>query len=166
MLPDPTPGTPRRLQRVTLAALAGLVAATIASGCGDVQAAYEGDVRPIGRFVDESLETVAAAPQGVPDDVALRRLAADLNEAANQLDDIDPPAEVADEHASLEVGMRSLSREVGRLAASQDRGSDSARAAALLAFPRRPAVRAAFAKISSAREGFRDEGYEVFPDGA
>lgn len=141
-----------------------LVAALLAGGCGGSErAGYERDLAKIGRTVDRSLEQLPQDDSETigPEDVA--RLAGDLREAANQLDDLDPPESVAPAQQQLERGMRHVADSFDALADDlRAARTDEAKAELFVEFATDEKIQAAFDDITGAQETYAAKGYRVF----
>jgi hypothetical protein len=142
------------------------VAAMLAAGCGGAERLeYERDLAEVGRIVDDSLEQLPEDDGSSVGPSEVARIADDLREAADQLADLDPPADAAKAQARLERGLRGVAESFDDLAAElRSANSDDRKADLFVSFATDEDVEAAFADLLEAQEAFAREGYRVFGD--
>lgn len=144
--------------------LPALAAALLATACGGSdRVEYERDVAKVGRSVDRSLEQLPADESATIGPEEIRRIADDLREAADQLDDLDPPKDASRAQARLERGLRGVAAAFDELA--DDLGSastDAQKASLFVRFARDPEIDQAFEDVVGAQEAYAQEGYRVF----
>jgi hypothetical protein len=144
-------------------ACVGLLALLVA-GCGSAdRVEYERQLAAVGRIVDRSLAqlpTDDASTVG-PDEV--RRIAGDLREAADRLDDLNPPEDAVDAQERLERGMRGVAEAFETLADDlSGAGTDTQKAELFVRFATDEQVDAAFDDLVGAQEAYAEAGYRVF----
>lgn len=152
------------MERALTMILLVAVAAMLAVGCGGAdRLEYERDLAKVGRIVDRSLEQLPEEDGSIvgPEDVA--RIADDLREAADQLDDLEPPADAAKAQDRLERGLRGVAAAFDDLATElRSANSDERKADLFVSFATDEKVETAFADLLEAQEAFAREGYRVF----
>lgn len=143
-----------------------LAFALFAAGCGGSQPLsqneYEAEVRRIDeqvtQSVDESLRKSELASAG---DVRSVRDAMDT--AANDLEDLEPPKEVATAHNQMVSGLEQYASAFGRFANALDEAkTDEARAKVFQEQLRSPEITEAQAIIEKASDQFKAQGYKAF----
>jgi hypothetical protein len=141
-----------------------LVAAGIATGCGSSQRVeYERDLAKVGRGIDHSLAKLPTDDSQSISPQQVAGLADDLREAANQLDDLDPPDDAKDAQAKLARGLRGVARAFDDLASRLRKAdTDSAKAELFVKFATDQQVDAAFDDIVAAQKQYSSKGYRVF----
>ncbi len=153
--------------RLLLLTCATLLLAAFVAGCGGSERLeYERDLAKVGRVVDDSLEQL-------PDDDAetigpeeVHDIADDLREAADQLEDLDPPKDAARAQRRLERGLRGVATAFDDLAKQLgDATTDAAKAELFVQFATDEQVDAAFDDLIGAQEAYAAEGYRVFGTG-
>ncbi len=144
--------------------VAVVAAATLVAGCGSSdRVEYERDLAKVGRTVDASLERVPAGDDAEIGPEEISRIADDLREAADQLDDLDPPDDAAKAQARLERGLRGVAKAFDQLASDLGSAStDSAKAELFVRFARDEKIDRAFDDLVEAQEAYAREGYRVF----
>lgn len=155
------------MSRASIHLLAMLVAALLATACGGAdRVEYERDLAAVGRSVDRSLEQLPADETATIGPEEVRRIADDLREAADQLEDLDPPPDAERAQARLERGLRGVATAFDDLADELVRATtDSQKAALFVRFARDRQVDQAFEDVVGAQEAFAEEGYRVFGTG-
>lgn len=144
--------------------LVALAAALVATACGGGdRVQYERDLAKVGRSVDRSLEQLPADQTSTIGPEEIRRIAEDLREAADQLDDLDPPDDAVRAQARLERGLRGVAAAFDDLAEELGRATTDAQKASLFVrFARDRTVDQAFEDVVGAQEAFAEQGYRVF----
>lgn len=150
--------------RVRATAVLLCAAALVAAGCGGSERAeYERELTKVGRMVDASLaklpqdETTTIGPE------QLSSLADDLREAADQLEDLDPPSDARRPQDRLERGLRGIADAFDELAADlQDAETDQQKAEVFARFTTSQKVDAAFDDVLGAQQAYHAKGYRVF----
>jgi len=150
--------------RTLLTALPVLLVGLVLAGCGGSERLeYERDLAQVGRVVERALE---ALPQDESQTISAEQvgvLADELDEAADQLADLDPPKDATRAQRRLERGLRAVAKTFadlsGRLAAAQ---SDGQKSAVFVDFETDLKADAAFEDILAAQEAYTREGYRVF----
>lgn len=136
----------------------------VVAGCGGSERlAYERDLAKVGKLVDRSLEQLpddGGESLGAPE---VRGLATDLREAADQLDDLDPPDDARTAQDRLERGLRGAAVAFDDLAGELgDAQTDEQKAELFVTFATDEEVDAAFDDLIGAQEAYSEEGYRVF----
>jgi outer membrane protein assembly factor BamE (lipoprotein component of BamABCDE complex) len=154
--------------RVPALFVAVVAAALLAAGCGTAdKVEYERDLAAVGRSVDESLERVPTGTDAQVGPEEVSRIAEDLREAADELDDMDPPEDARSAHERLARGLRGVAKAFDRLADDLgDARDDSAQAELFVRFASDQRVDRAFDDLVEAQEAFARSGYRVFGTGA
>jgi len=141
-----------------------VLVALVATGCGGSERVeYERDLAKVGQVVDDSLAELPSDDTETigPDDVA--RIADDLREAANQLEDIEPPDDAAKAQERLERGLRGVAKAFDELAGDlRTARTDAAKAELFVQFATDEQVDAAFDDLIGAQEAFAAQGFRVF----
>lgn len=152
------------MSRTPLRMLLALAATLLLTGCGGAdRIEYERDLANVGRSVDRSLEQLPADGSSTIGPEEIRRIADDLREAADQLDDLDPPEDAASAHARLERGLRGVAAAFDDLADDLgDATTDAQKATLFVRFARDREIDQAFEDVVGAQEAFAEEGYRVF----
>lgn len=135
-----------------------------AAGCGESErVVYKRELAAVGRTVDQALAKVpadGARPVGPAD---IERIAGDLRAAADQLDELDPPADAARSQARLQRGLRGVATTFDDL--SKDlRGAQTneQKAELFVRFANDEHAERAFDDLIGAQESFAEDGYRVF----
>ena len=141
-----------------------VLVAVVAGGCGGSERVeYERDLSKVGRVVDDSLAELPTddAETIGPDEVA--RIADDLREAADQLDDIDPPDDAQRAQERLGRGLRGVATTFDDLADDlRTARTDAAKAELFVRFATDERVDTAFDDLIGAQDAFAAQGYRVF----
>ena len=143
-----------------LLALCLAAVALVAAGCGgDDKGDYTNDVREIAQELDESsagadLRNVNSTKELAD---ALRRAADLLDEAAGDLEDLDPPDEVSDAHGKLTDGARETADAFRRVADQAEGGSQEQ----VLASLNELLTSGGAKKLEQALTELEDKGYNV-----
>jgi hypothetical protein len=150
--------------RLPAFALVLLVAAAAAAGCGGSQRIeYEQDLAKVGRIVDTSLAELPDDDTQTLGPAQVTSLAADLREAADQLDDLDPPDDAKDAQARLERGLRGVATAFDDLARDlKTADTDTEKAELFVQFATATKVDRAFDDVIGAQEAYARKGYRVF----
>lgn len=138
--------------------------ALLAGGCGSSERVeYERELAKVGRIVDTALaelpqdETTTLGPEQVSS------LAEDLREAADQLEDLEPPSGAKAPQERLEQGLRGIAKAFDALADDlQEADTDQQKAEVFVKFSTDQRVDAAFDDVLGAQEAYADKGYRVF----
>lgn len=146
------------------ATLCALVLATlVASGCGeDPKVAYQRDLRAVGARIERALKQLPSGQQTVSAR-DIRALSEALDEAADDLDDIDAPENVADAQRRFVRGLRGASAAYADLArelAAAD--TDAERADVFVSFATDDSIDSAFTDMSGAQETLAAAGFRLF----
>jgi hypothetical protein len=154
--------------RFLLLACSTVLLAALVAGCGGSERLeYERDLAEVGRVVDDSLEQLPNDDAETIGPEEVRRIADDLREAADQLEDLDPPSDAERAQRRLERGLRGVATAFDELAATLgDATTDAAKAELFVQFATDEQVDAAFDDLIGAQEAFAAEGYRVFGSGA
>lgn len=139
-----------------------------ASGCGGSgRVTYERDVAKVGRKVDHALERYPAEGSHTATAEETAKLAGDLREAADELDELDPPKDAAKAQVRLVRGLRGVADAYDRLARdlTEARGEEE-RAERFIEFIADKDVDKAFDDIIAAQDLYDAEGYRVFAHSA
>ena len=144
--------------------LSALLCGLVVAGCGGPdRASYEQDLAEVGRVVDRAL---AAMPQDATTETGpeqVNTLAGELREAADQLDDLDPPDNAAAPQRRLERGLRGVADAFEDLAVDLTQAeTDEAKAELFVAFATNEQIDRAFEDLAGAQEAYAREGYRVF----
>jgi hypothetical protein len=133
-------------------------------GCGgSARADYEQDLAQVGRGVDDSLARIPTDGSQPIDSTDIARIADDLREAADQLDDLEPPEDAAKAQARLQRGLRGVANVFDELSSELGEAqSDSAKAELFVRFANDEAAESAFDDLIGAQERFATAGYRVF----
>lgn len=150
--------------RILLLACSMVLLAALVSGCGGSERLeYERDLAQVGRVVDDSLEQLPGDDAEAIGPEEVRQIADDLREAADQLEDLDPPSDAARAQRRLERGLRGVADAFDELAARLgDATTNSAKAELFVQFATDERVDAAFDDLIGAQEAYAAEGYRVF----
>jgi hypothetical protein len=105
---------------IALLALAGAVA-LVASGCGGggggneplTKADYEQQMSAIGKSLTDSLNSLGTATSAAAAATVMKKLQAELEDAADKMNAITPPERVKTEHGQLVEGVRQFGEELG-----------------------------------------------------
>lgn len=153
----------RLLARIALAS----AAAALLAGCGGPdRAAYERDLAKVGRRVDAALASLPQDDRSTLGAEDVAGLADDLREAANQLDDLEPPKDAAAPQRKLERGLRGVADAFDDLARDlRAANTDAARAERFVEFATDDGIERSFEDIGAAQEAYAREGYRVFRQG-
>lgn len=152
------------MSRTLVSALLLLVFAGVVAGCGGSQRVeYERDLAKVGTVVDDAL---AELPQDETKTVGpeqLGQLAETLREAADQLEDLDPPQDARRPQARLEKGLRGVASAFDDLATNlRAADTDEEKADVFVDFYTNEKVGAAFDDVVGAQEEYAARGYRVF----
>ena len=160
----PSNVTARALEVVARTAATSLAAAVLVAGCGSSdRLEYERDVAKAGRTVDKALERYGDTADGAVDADDVAMIASELREAADQLEDLDPPTDAAAAQTRLVTGLRGVATAYDELAADlREAQEDRERAELFVAFDADPKVNEAFEDLAGAHEAYLREGYRVF----
>lgn len=141
-----------------------VVVAVLVLGCGKAdRVEYERDLAKVGRVVDRSLEQLPEDDSATIGSEDVRRIAGDLREAADQLEDLSPPDDAVDAQARLERGLRGVADAFEQLADDLDASTtDTQKAELFVRFASSQDVEAAFDDLVGAQEAYADDGYRVF----
>ena len=145
--------------------LAGLLLAAVLllAGCGGgdrlSKEEYQGEVQGVGKTLGEALGGVDTSSAGGLDEVGgqVTGLQAALREAADDLDDLSPPADVEDAHEKLVDGIRGFADDLDQLAEAADKGDLSAIQTFQDVFTTSDSVK----KIREAADELQDKGYTL-----
>ncbi|MCW2925044.1 MAG: hypothetical protein JWM98_2448 [Thermoleophilia bacterium] len=150
----------RTLAIVVAIVLAGLLLA----GCGDSERlTYERDLTKVGRDVERALDALPQDDTRTIGPGELSKLASQLREAADQLDDLDPPKGVGDAQRRLGHGLRGVATGFDDLASNLRAATDDqARSELFIEFQADEHVDAAFEDILAAQAAYSAKGYRVF----
>jgi hypothetical protein len=147
-----------------LVACSTVLLAALVGGCGGSERLeYERDLAQVGRIVDDSIEQLPSDDAETIGPEQVHTIADDLREAADQLEDIDPPKDAARAQKRLERGLRGVAKAFDALAEQLgDATTDAAKAELFVQFATDEQVDAAFDDLIGAQEAFAAEGYRVF----
>jgi uncharacterized phage infection (PIP) family protein YhgE len=106
----------------------GLAIATLAAGCGGggdglSKEEYEQRMQEIGGTLDEVTAGLEQQPESL-DQLAtgIADIRTEAQQAADQLDDIEPPEEIAAAHARLHEGLHQFAEDLGELEQAVENG--------------------------------------------
>lgn len=123
---------------------------------------YETRAKAIGSKASARVNEMFAG-KVVPSPQDFRETAKVVDDAADQLDDLKPPSDVAAPHSKVVAAMRKLSTWMVSIADALDAAdSDAARKAVLTRFQNDPKARAAAVDFQGAAADFEKHGYTVF----
>ncbi|MCW2921094.1 MAG: hypothetical protein JWL76_968 [Thermoleophilia bacterium] len=150
--------------RFLILAGATVLLAALVGGCGGSERLeYERDLAKVGRVVDDSLEQLPGDDAETIGPEEVRSIADHLREAADQLDDLDPPKDAARAQKRLQRGLRGVAKAFDVLAKQlEDATTDSAKAELFVQFATDEQVDTAFDDLIGAQEAYAAEGYRVF----
>ncbi len=150
--------------KTVLMACAAVLLSTVVVGCGGSERLeYERDLAKVGRVVDDSLKALPADDSETIGPEHVTRIAGDLREAADQLEDLDPPSDAVRAQRRLERGLRGVAAAFDGLAAQLNEATtDAAKAELFVQFATDEDVDAAFDDLVGAQEAYAAEGYRVF----
>jgi hypothetical protein len=161
------PRIPHARTRLVLLLLAALSLA-LAAGCGGDEglskADYEQEVRSAGDRLESAFTKLAesgqgAAGQGSVDEVTgtIKEAQDELRASADDLDGIDPPEDVQQEHARLVGGLRALADDLDELR----KAIDERDLAGVRSFLERVPELEAVTTIQEATRAIREKGYDI-----
>ena len=152
------------MSRTLVLACAVVLLGAVAAGCGGSERLeYERDLAEVGEVVDDSLDALPDDDSETIGPEQVRTIAEDLREAADQLDDLDPPDDARRAQGRLERGLRGVAAAFDDLADDLvDARSDAAKAELFVQFATDEEVDAAFDDLIASQEAFAAEGYRVF----
>jgi hypothetical protein len=123
----------RARHRIVIAVAIGAAAALLAGGCGGSQAVskdeYGAELRGVMGELEEAYGDAGSAVAPGADNATasveqtvqkLRTSQLALRDAGNRLEDIDPPEQLADDHAALVQGVRDMADAVDLLIGAQE----------------------------------------------
>ena len=152
------------MSRTLLSALLLLVIAGLLAGCGGSQRVeYERDLAKVGKVVDDALAKLPQDESTTIGPEQVGQLAETLREAADQLDDLDPPEDAKRPQARLEDGLRGVASAFDGLATDlRAADTDEQKADVFVDFYTDEKVDAAFDDVIGAQEAYAARGYRVF----
>ncbi len=152
------------MSRTLVLACAVLLLGALAAGCGGSERLeYERDLAKVGEVVDDSLDALPKDDSQTIGPEQVRTIADDLREAADQLEDLDPPDDARRAQRRLERGLRGVAGAFDELADELvDARTDAAKAELFVQFATDEDVNAAFDDLIASQEAFAAEGYRVF----
>jgi hypothetical protein len=145
--------------------LAGLLVAALLllAGCGGddrlSKEEYQGEVQGVGKTLGDALGGIDTSSAGGLDEVGgqVTGLQTALREAADDLDDLSPPADVEDAHEKLVDGIRGFADDLEQLAEAAESGDLTAIQTFQDVFTTSDSVR----KIREAADELQDKGYAL-----
>jgi outer membrane murein-binding lipoprotein Lpp len=149
--------------RAILALFAVLVAALLAAGCGGelTKSEYQSKVSSVGSGVQDDMEAFTNAEKPTKGD--LEKAEGALHSAADELDDIDPPSEVAKLHDQLVDVLDDTADLFGEMAPLLGKASSDPSKMDKADLAKMSSVTSEFSKIQGrmekVQEGYADKGY-------
>jgi len=141
-----------------------LATALVAAGCGGSDRAdYEQELAKVGDVVEQALDRLPEDQAEALTAENVRALAEELDDAASELADLDPPKDAASAHKSLHSGLRGVASSFDQLA--DDLGearTDSEKARVFVAFATDQGIGRAFEQLGDAQESYARNDYRVF----
>lgn len=103
-----------KFTRLLVAALAAVLCAALLAGCGGgpTKAGYEKEMRKVSKRAEKQLDTLQ---EGTPTAKDVEKAQKTLEDAADDVADIEPPSEVKDLHKDLEKVLRDTAGLMGEL---------------------------------------------------
>lgn len=141
--------------------LLAAMAMVVAAGCGEsetlTQSEYEAEVREINEASYERLSQLAKGAE-LPSEEDLKLVADELNTAADELDDLNPPLSVIEAHEAWVNGLRDAADAVDD---ARDKLTSDDRSEQLKAY-QQLGESLASEQLQAAREAFAEAGYDIF----
>ena len=133
-------------------------------GCGgDERAEYQQELTAVGATVSGALDALPQDDDTVVGAAEVAKLADELEAAADQLDELDPPEDVAAAHRRLLRGLRGVAKTFDALARDlDDATTESAKAELFVAFATDERVNESFTDLIGAQEAFAAKDYRIF----
>lgn len=141
-----------------------LAAAVVLAGCGgDPKVEYRADLRGIGDQVAAALDEIPTDGDQPIEPTQIAALAEDLREAADELDDLDPPDDARAPQKRFVRGLRGVAAALTALARDLKRSPDeTAQAERFVEFASDEKIEKAFDDLAGAQEAYAREGYRIF----
>ena len=140
-----------------------LVIALVVAACGESSHdEYQDELTAVGNEVERALDEIPRDGSQLTGS-SLVDLAAALEQAADELDDTNPPGEVERAHEQMITGFRDAAEVFERLGERLDAaGTESEQADLYVTFATDEKASAAFRRIDEAQDSFAHHGYRVF----
>jgi hypothetical protein len=151
-----------RHERSLAASLAAAAVLVGGGGCGGgdrlSKAEYEEKMQEVGASLERSFEAIGDNPDSLDQlSEALGKSQDELREAADELEDVEPPENVEDAHDDVVDGLRGVADQFGELVEATEEGDPEEIEQFMKDFEDSDAAK----KLQSATEEIKSKGYKI-----